>query len=278
MLGITASRRAKTREIRGDLGQVRARIGCLFRVDREFRLSDKRRSMKRFVRAFQYLTLARRFARAGLAPADIGAAAVYFPFVGLSLGLVLVGINSVLEPHLESEILAAVHVTILILLTGAIHLEELQKTFDGTAAAPDSAPASSIRVPGLLAVMLAVFFKIRSLEVIGEGRPLTLLVVPVLARWLVVLFLYGTMASAEPVGRIVERIKAWHLLLTSVMALAIAAYGLRLPGLWLGFSVSLLTLLSRTLLQRCSGGLRRDHLGAVIELGEALSFVLIASF
>jgi cobalamin synthase len=187
--------------------------------------------------------------------------------VGLGLGLVLVGINSVLEPHLESEILAVVHVTALVLLTGAVHLEELQKTLE------ISAP-----VYGLVAIILALSFKIRSLEVIGETRPLTLLLSPLLARWPIVLFLYAATPSGEPVAQIAEKIKAWHVVLTSVAALAIATYGLRLPGLWIGFSVSLVTLVTRALLQRSAGGLRRDHLGAVIELNEALSFVLIASF
>jgi cobalamin synthase len=107
---------------------------------------------------------------------------------------------------------------------------------------------------------------------------LTLLLGPLLARWPVVLFLYGAGTSAEPVARIVEKVTAWHLLLTSIVALAIATYGLRLPGLWVSFCVSVLTLVSRALVQRSRGGLRRDHLGAVIEVNEALSFVLLASF
>jgi adenosylcobinamide-GDP ribazoletransferase len=231
------------------------------------------------ISALTFLTLGRRFAAAPVTPAAIGNAVVYFPLVGLSLGLILLGLNTILDPYLESEILAAVQVTVLIVLTGAIHLEELQKTFDDSGAGKHtSGPSpSSVRIHGLLAVMLAVFFKIRSLEIIGESGPLTLLIVPMLARWSVIVFIYRATGAGESVQRIVERVKAWHLLLTSALVLTIAAYGLRLPGLWTGFSVSLLALLTRTLLQRRRGVIRQDDLGALIELSEALGFVLIAS-
>jgi cobalamin synthase len=170
-------------------------------------------------------------------------------------------------------------VTALIVLTGAIHLEELQKTADGSAETQSASGSSSspVHISGLLTVTLTVFFKIRSLEVIGEGVPLTLLIVPMLARWSVIVSIYRATPAGEPVRRIVERVKAWQLLLTSAVVLAITAYGLRVPGLWTGFSVSVLALLTRTLVQRCRGGIRQDDLGALIELSEALGFVLIAS-
>jgi adenosylcobinamide-GDP ribazoletransferase len=235
--------------------------------------------MTGLLRACEFLTVGRRFSRGGSNPAEIGRAAVYFPLVGLCFGLVLTGVNAMLEAHLESEILAGVQVTVLIVLTGAAHLEELQKTFDTFSAENLAAalPPDSIRMYGLLAVMLVVFFKIRSLEVIGDGRPFALLVLPMLARWAGVLFLYSATRSAPTVQAIAERVKAWHMLLATTLVLAITAYGLKLPGLWVALWMSVLALLARPVLQRCCGALRQQHVGAVIELSEALSFVLIAS-
>jgi cobalamin synthase len=44
--------------------------------------------------------------------------------------LVLVLLNRLLDPHLESEILSTVLIAVLALLTGANHFEGLQKTYD----------------------------------------------------------------------------------------------------------------------------------------------------
>jgi adenosylcobinamide-GDP ribazoletransferase len=235
--------------------------------------------MKGLISALTFLTLSRRFAGARLTAEDIGDAVVYFPLVGLGLGFILLGLNTILGPYLESEILAAVLVTALIVLTGAVHLQELQKTADGSAEKTTDSGASSspVQIYGLLTVMLTVFFKIRSLEVIGEGVPLTLLIVPMVARWSVIVAVYRATSDGEPIRRVVERVKAWHLLLTSAVVLAITAYVLKVPGLWTGFSVSVLALSMRTLLQQRRGEIRQDDLGALIELSEALGFVLIAS-
>src|SRR4029453_15775016 len=86
--------------------------------------------MKSALVAFEFLTLASRFQRAQISPQQVGASIPYFPLVGIVLGLLLVLLNRLLDPRLESEILGALLVAVLALLTGAIHYEGLQNTFD----------------------------------------------------------------------------------------------------------------------------------------------------
>ena len=80
--------------------------------------------------AIKFLSVAGRFGKAPGSPEQIGASAAYFPIVGLLLGLVLAALNRLFDPLVESEIDSAILITGLILLTGAIHLEGLQRTFD----------------------------------------------------------------------------------------------------------------------------------------------------
>jgi len=236
--------------------------------------------MQSALAAVQLLTLAARFNGVSLSPQRIGSAALYFPLVGLLLGLIVAFLNRILEPYLTSEILAAVLTTTLILITGALHLEGTQKTFDTLPARTSigSATGNAAGVYGLIAVLLVVLLKIRAVEVIGETRGLLLLLSPVLARWSLVVFLYGCASVAqESIRPIADNVRAWHLFLTTAATLAFAVYLVGRIGLWVGLCLSLFALLSRSYLSRRHGGLTYDNFGAIIELSETLSFVLLAS-
>jgi cobalamin synthase len=93
-----------------------------------------------------------------------------------------------------------------------------------------------------------------------------------------VIFLYGDHLRFEETPRpIAAQIKLWHLLAGTLATLALAVYFLGRKGLWIGLAVSLFALLARSLLYRRHGVLTHDHVGAVVELGEALSLILLAS-
>ena len=235
--------------------------------------------MKGFFAALQFLTVARRYQKTPMTPAAIGSGVFYFPLVGLALGLSLAGLNYLLERYLESEILGTVHVMMLIIITGAVHLEELQKSFDRFwqrshfRRVAESAPT----IYGLLAVLLVVLFKIRAIEVIGETRSLTLLIAPMLARWAPLMLVYGLSGESDS-ARIAERLKSWQFIIITAVTLAAAGYFLGIAGLWVSLCVSLLALFTRLVVARRSDGFVQDDLGSLIELAESLSFVLFASF
>ena len=247
-------------------------------VDRYFPVSEKK-AMKNIWAALQFLTIARRHRKVEMSAAEIGSAIFYFPLVGFALGLILAGLNYLLEPYLESEILGTVHVTILILMTGAVHLEETQRTFDllSIRSQPGRAAGGSLGIYGLLALLLIVLFKIRAIEVIGETRSLTLLLTPALARWAPVMLVYGSSPAVNDSACIAEQVRSWQLVVATALILAVAGYFVGIAGLWVGLSLSLLALFSRIYVNRRSGGFCRDDLGLLIELSESLSFVLLAS-
>jgi adenosylcobinamide-GDP ribazoletransferase len=229
--------------------------------------------------AIKFLSVAGRFGKAPGSPEQIGASAAYFPIVGLLLGLVLTALNRLFDPLVESEIDSAILITGLILLTGAIHLEGLQRTCDRLLAPANiSGSNHPLTIYGILSVILVVIFKIRAVEVMGETRNVGLLFAPAFGRWSLVLFLYGPIwLNQESLGRITQSVKAWHLVITTAAILAFAGFVIGRAGLWVALSVSVLALLSRAYFQRRHAEINHDQLGALVEVCETVSFVLLAS-
>lgn len=235
--------------------------------------------MKTLFAAFKFLTLWGRFTDSQPDPLLVGKSAPYFPLVGLCLGLILALSYRALEKHLDFEILSIVLTSLLILATGALHLKGLHGIF--TARANGRAPASGIDTGaaiGVVAIVVALFFKIRSIDILEVKLTVGLLLVPVLARWALVVFIYGSYRYCEgEAGLIAQGVRFWHLLLTSIAALAPAAYWLGRTGLWIGLSLSIFVLLCRALMVKRKGALTRDSFTGIVELNEVLSLTLLAS-
>jgi adenosylcobinamide-GDP ribazoletransferase len=233
--------------------------------------------MQNAAAVLKFLTLGGRFDTEHINPRQIGRGAPFFPLVGLSFGLVLALLNNTLEPYLESEILGVALIAMLIIMTGAIHLEGAQKTFDALPGGTVSENQSN-GVYGLIALLLIVLFKVRVAEVSGETRNMILLLAPVFARWSLVIFLYGSRSAADDFARVVaENVRGWHLLVTTAATLLFAIYFVGRTGLWIGLALSLFALVTRTYLHRRHGGITRNDCGALIELSETFSLVLFAS-
>jgi len=225
--------------------------------------------------ACKFLTIWSRFAAIPPSPKAIGSAMIYFPFVGLALGLILALLNYSLAPYLPSEILSIVLLTVLVLSTGGIHLEDLRATFD---IAPTKIEARQNSSLGFVAIVMVLLFKIAATDSMDERLTVSLLVTPVLARWAVVLFSYGYHDRCKEVARVIaEQVRFWHLLVATAATLALSIYCLGRKGLWIALSLSLFALLARSLLYRLHANLTQHNFGAIIELGEALSLILLAS-
>jgi adenosylcobinamide-GDP ribazoletransferase len=228
--------------------------------------------------AFKYLTIWSTFAIVQPAAETIGSGAIFFPLVGLTVGLVLAISNYLLAPYLHPEILSVALITLFVAVTGGRHLEGLRSTFTANlpkTAHRDGRDNASL---GFAALSLVIFFKIAAADSMDEKLALSLLLTPVLARWALVLFLFGYHSRFEDTPRLIARqIRLWHLLASTLATLALVVYFLGRKGLWIGLALSLLVLLTRSLLFRRHGVLTQDHVGAIVELGEALSLVLLAS-
>lgn len=132
----------------------------------------------------------------------LGRAVVFFPLVGLLLGLVLVGLDAVFQRFLP-DLLAAVLLTgALVLLTGGLHLDGLADAADGLLAG--RTPQDRLRIMrdpavgsyGATAVGLVLLLKTAAIASLATPRWPTLLIFPVLGRWAMVWAI-----TAFPYGR-----------------------------------------------------------------------------
>ena len=208
----------------------------------------------------------------------VGKSAAYFPLVGLTLGLLLGLSNYILAPYGDPEIINVVVIALLIAATGAQHLDGIKKTFDGLgthAAGNDERPNETL---GVAAIVLVILGKSAAANSMDEILTVSLLLMPVLARWAMIIFLYGYDTRFDEIPRLIaEQVKFWPLLASTAAVLALTMYLLGRKGLWIALFVSIFTLFLRAALYRRHSVLSHADLRASVELTETLGLTLLAS-
>ncbi|WP_079202325.1 adenosylcobinamide-GDP ribazoletransferase [Pseudomonas sp. CC6-YY-74] len=217
-------------------------------------------------------------------PQQVGRSLLWYPVVGLLLGLLLLGLQQLLGGTpllLQAALLLAVWVGI----TGGLHLDGLADTADAWVGGfgdqqrtleimqdPRSGP---IAVVVLVLVLLLKFAALEALLEAGEGA--LLLMVPWLARGLVpLLFLTTPYVRAGGLGQaLAEHLPRQQLpWLLAAHAAALLLFG------WAGVLALLVAgllfaWLRRLMLQRL-GGTTGDTAGAMLELAECAVLVALA--
>lgn len=217
---------------------------------------------------------------------DLARSAFFFPVVGFMIGFLLMVITQWLSPILSPGPRSAVLLVVSILLTGGLHLDGLADLCDGLAAGGNRERILSVMkdshvgafaVMGLVVVLIfkySLFY-----EVIMQGRLNAFLIMGVLSRWAIVMAAalgrYAREAgTARPfIGRI-----GWRQCIgATVIAMGLAWFILKGPGLLLGIVVFLFVLLFNRFLTSKLGGLTGDALGALNEITEILVLLMIVS-
>lgn len=210
--------------------------------------------------------------------ADLGRSVVYYPLVGLLIGVLLAAAGWMLSAWPEA--VGATLVLILwIWLTGILHLDGLADSADALIGGLGSRERSleimkdsAIGTAGVVALIMVLVSKWAGLQaLLSHGGLNELLCVPVLARALL-LVLFLTTPCARKDGLAVELVAALP------RRLAWGGVGLACIGgifilgpaavLACGFAVGLLYLLRHIMMNRL-GGVTGDTAGALVELTEA---------
>lgn len=233
--------------------------------------------MQSLVTAFKYLTIWGRWRAPAVDPGGFGNTALWFPLVGLTIGVILAAINYGLALYVDSEILSVLVIALLIVATGALPLAGTKITFDSMHQPTAVAREHGGEVFGLAAMLIITLLKIHAIDIMDDKVAANIFVAPALARWALVVLLYGYHDRCDETMRLLAaHTKLWHLGATTLFTLTLATYLLGREALWIGLALSLLALLSRTLLHRRHAILTLNNLGAVTDLGEALTLVLAA--
>jgi adenosylcobinamide-GDP ribazoletransferase len=214
---------------------------------------------------------------------DVGRSVIFFPVVGLILGLILVLVNFLLLPFASAGLLSVILITLLAFMTRGLHLDGVGDTFDGLGAGGDRDRVLSIMddshtgVFGLIAIVLVLFFKIHAIESIDVDRWRALLVAPILGRWAMVLLAYRSKAAKAGLGsNLIEHLQTKHFLLATLVTLLLVAAIWRRNGIVMMAWVAVFTIASKNYFHRRLGGVTGDIFGAVGELSETSVMVLLA--
>jgi adenosylcobinamide-GDP ribazoletransferase len=214
---------------------------------------------------------------------EVGRSLVFFPLVGLLLGLATSGVAALGAGLLPPLVLAVLLAALGALLTGGLHLDGVADLFDALGGGRGDRARmleimrdSRIGAHGTAGLVFVVLAKVAALEpALARGDLVALLAFPVIGRWavtpLVVLFPY---ARPEGLGRaFAGEARAAQLAgATALLAVVVAGAGVRLVAPALGAAVA--ALLLGFWLTRKLGGLTGDVYGAAIEIAEVTALVL----
>lgn len=214
---------------------------------------------------------------------DLGLSVLFFPVVGLLIGVLLTGLHTVLWV-IDPGVLAALVLTAWVLLTGGLHLDGLADTADAWIGGqgdrdrtlmimkdPRSGPLA------IIAIVLVLLNKFAALQMLlaGDAR-IILLLTPVLGRTFIVLLLATTPyvradGLGAPYARYLPRLSC------GLLGLLVAAATVALQE-WHGIAIlaalGLLFFGLRHWLMARLGGLTGDTLGAACELAETTALLV----
>jgi adenosylcobinamide-GDP ribazoletransferase len=214
----------------------------------------------------------------------VGRSLVYFPLIGLLLGLLLAGLDWVLDRVLPVSVSSGILLIFLVLITGATHLDGFIDTCDGMVAGKtpqqrweimSDSRVGAFGVVGACCFLLLMYVALANLP--DSSRYWALVLVPVLGRWAVVCAIRAfPYARPEGLGRAFKDEATWLMVaLATIMALVVSVATLWLTGLAVMFGVGLVTILLCVIFKRKFAGLTGDTYGAVIVLGELTSLILV---
>jgi adenosylcobinamide-GDP ribazoletransferase len=237
-----------------------------------------------FLAALQFLTSLP--VKRDISPEQLGRATVWFPLVGLLLGLVLAALDWLLEPVLPGAAVNALLIVVLVALTGALHLDGLADTCDGMAGyrtreerleVMRDSHTGAFGVVGIVLVLLVQYVALNSVP--SALKIPVLVFMPVLSRWAMVYAVFAfPYARPEGLGMAYKQATRWpQFALATLMMVTVAVLLLPfffvmglliLPGVWL------ITTALAFYLKHKLGGLTGDCYGAVNEVAAVAALLL----
>lgn len=243
--------------------------------------------MKIFLITIQFLTILPINIKGRVEEEDYGKSLIYFPIVGLLLGLFLAGIayiSSSLPPMVKGIVILASWIVV----TGGIHLDGFADTCDGFYGRRPKEEIlkimrdSRIGTMGALGIAMLLLFKFAALSSIRqEDLWKTLIVAAVFARWSQV-FACSMARYAREEGKakyFVKYAKKRDAFIGALFTLVLSWFLMGMKGIILFVILSAVIFLFIRYSKRKIGGITGDTIGATNEIAEtsALLFSLILS-
>jgi adenosylcobinamide-GDP ribazoletransferase len=241
--------------------------------------------MRLYLIAMQFLTIIPLPFDARCQKEDLGRASACFPLVGLTLGGLLVGLNWLIEPWLNRSLTAALLITALAVISGALHLDGLADVCDGLAARGSRErflavmKDSSVGAVGAVGLALGLLLKWQALLAVPAGITWqALLLFPTLGRCAQVLAMAGAQhARQDGLGAaFIQGMAARHLVVALCITVATCLALLPVKGMIALTAVFAATLIIKGYFQNRLGGLTGDIIGCICELSEIIALIILS--
>jgi adenosylcobinamide-GDP ribazoletransferase len=207
-------------------------------------------------------------------------ALIYFPVIGLLLGLILVGAdNFLIFLGIKQFSVNIILIILLIILTGGLHLDGLADTCDAFLSRKDKEEMlrimrdSHIGVMGVLSLISVILLKIAFLSsIIVSLKMISLLLICTLSRWSLVfaIFLFPYARKEGKAKAFIQGVNLKKLSAATIIALLLAFIIWKFNGLAVFIIIAATTYLIGKFISRRLGGITGDALGAINELTELI--------
>lgn len=212
---------------------------------------------------------------------------IYFPLVGLLLGVILAALNFILSYIFLSQVLINVILVVaLIILTGGLHLDGLADTFDALLSIKDKEEFLEImRDPrigtmGVLSLISVLLLKVVLLCALNPiDKNLALILMCTLSRWSLVLPIYS-FPYARSEGKAKDFFAQFSFTTFIVSAAGVLMFtilALSLKGIFVFTAMLLFTFIFNRFMNRKIGGITGDILGATLEINEVIILLCMAA-
>ena len=241
--------------------------------------------MRSFIIAIQFLTRIPVPVIGDISEWEAGRSLLYYPLVGLLIGLLLYALNGMLANAGES-LQAALVLAAWVLITGALHLDGLADSADAWLGGlgdkertmmimkdPRSGPAA------IVLIVLLLLIKFAALEaIIADDNGWLLILAPLLARTaLPVLFQTTPYVRAGGLGSAMsEYVSSLEGILLPLLISFAVIILMGWSGLWIIIAVMISFMLLRGMMIKRLEGTTGDTAGALLEVIEAVVLVVAA--
>lgn len=237
-----------------------------------------------FLAALRFLTVIPLPGRREISPEEVGRSIVYFPLVGVIIGLILAGLNWLLGLGLPSALVNVLLVVSLVVVSGGLHLDGFVDTCDGMVG--HKTVAQRLRVMkdsragafGIIGVSCLLLVKYVSLNSVPACWMMpTLVLMAVVSHWAMVYAVFAyPYAKPSGLGRVFKQgANRTRFIVATVVALVVAVILAQLAGLVIMFGIWIIVMAMAFYLKGRFGGLTGDTYGAINEIAEVLVLILV---
>lgn len=243
-----------------------------------------------FLAALQLLTVIP--VRREAAPEKLGRSIAYFPIVGITIGLILAGLNWLLGLFLPPAIVNSLLIVFIVVISGALHLDGFVDTCDGIAVHGSvedrwrvmrDSRAGAFGIVGVFLLLLVKYVALSSVP--ANLIVVTLVLMPVISRWTMAYAIFAyPYARPNGLGKAFKEGASWQrFTAASIVTLAVAIVLARLvniayfylAGLAIMVGVWVIVVAMAAYLKRKFSGLTGDTYGAVNEVAEVSVLIFV---